>query len=509
MALVIPSFLRSTIGRSYLIFAFLCGVMSIGVGVVSYNSTLRWFEVNKGEEKITAAQLVDAFVATYTRERSQFLKNDAPVPASFRAQAIARFNEARDNASALHILWVGPPGREIATAPTDDEMAATVESFSNEAKPEAVTHFVKVHDALLFRTVYPSVAKQQDCVDCHNQVQIGKVQWHLNDVMGASVLDVPADPFLRQSLHDSVLTGLAVFLFSTTIGLITFYLQYREFARRAKSEASLQLAHLEIRELNEVLERRVEERTAELRDAQQTLLRKERLATLGQLTATVSHELRNPLGVIRNTFYSLGEVVKQGGLRLDRQLGRIDRNITRCNDIITKMLDYTRTRELDESPQVFDEWLREVLDEYELPPDIVLRRELGAPGIHVMFDPGRLQQVFVNLLDNARDAITETRSGEEGGGAGDAASITIRTSAFADRLDVSIHDTGGGIPAEVLPKIFEPLFSTKGFGVGLGLPTVKQIVEQHGGAIAIDSTPGNGATVALSFPLTQMQETAA
>ncbi len=507
MTPAVPSFLRSSVGRGFIIFALACGVMSVGVGIASYYSTLSWFRVNKGEEKITAAKLVDAFVATYTKERAQFLKSEAPVPASFRAQAIARFNEARGNESALRLIWVGPPGREIATAPSDAEMTATVESFAREANPQPVTRFVKVHDTLLFRTVYPSVAKQQDCVDCHNRVQVGKPQWHLNDVMGASVLDVPAGPFLREALHDSVLTGLAVFLFSTTIGLISFYLQYREFARRAASEASLRLAHLEIRGLNEVLERRVEERTAELRDAQEALLRKERLATLGQLTATVSHELRNPLGVIRNTFYSLGEAAKKSCLHLDRQLERIDRNIKRCNNIITKMLDYTRTRELDAAPRVFDAWLAEVLDDYELPPEIALRRELGAGPVQILFDPGRLQQVVVNLLDNARDAITEAGGGKPGAPAD--AVITIRTAAMADRLEVSIRDTGKGIPPEVLPKIFEPLFSTKGFGVGLGLPTVKQIVEQHGGSIEVGSPPGAGAIVTLTFPLAQLQENAA
>lgn len=511
MAPAVPSFIRSSIGRGFIIFALLCGVMSVGVGVASYYSTLEWFKVNKGEEKITAVQLVDAFVDHYTKMRAQYLKQEAPVPATFRAQAIARFNESRDKANALRLIWVGPTGREIATAPSDKEMASVIDGFTKEAKPKPVTHFVSVGNALLFRTVYPSIASQQSCVTCHNQMQAGKPnkpQWHLNDVMGASVLDVPAGPFLSKARHDAVATGLAVFLFSMAIGLITFYLQYREFARRAASEASLRLAHLEIRELNAVLERRVEERTAELRDAQEALLRKERLATLGQLTATVSHELRNPLGVIRNTFYSIAEAVKKGGLGLDRQFGRIDRNILRCNTIITKMLDYTRTRALEAAPRAFDAWLSEILDEYEMPPGIALHRELGAPGIEVEFDPGRLQQVFVNLLDNARDAIVEAR-GEAQPGAGSTDSITVRTAAAAHRLEIQVRDTGGGVPEEVLPKIFEPLFSTKGFGVGLGLPTVKQIVEQHGGTIAISSEAGKGATVKVSLPLTQVREIAA
>jgi signal transduction histidine kinase len=200
--------------------------------------------------------------------------------------------------------------------------------------------------------------------------------------------------------------------------------------------------------------------------------------------------------------------VKKGGLGLDRQLGRIDRNILRCNTIITKMLDYTRTRALEAAPRGFDAWLSEILDEYGTPPGIALRRELGAPGVEVEFDPGRLQQVFVNLLDNARDAITEAH-GEAQPGADSADSITVRTAVAAGRLEIQVRDTGGGVPEEVLPKIFEPLFSTKGFGVGLGLPTVKQIVEQHGGTIAISSEAGKGATVKVSLSLTQTQEIAA
>src|SRR6185312_7591976 len=104
--------------------------------------------------------------------------------------------------------------------------------------------------------------------------------------------------------------------------------------------------------------------------------------------------------------------------------------------------------------------------------------------------------------------ITEAH-GEAQPGAENADSITVRTAVAANRLEVQVRDTGGGVPEEVLPKIFEPLFSTKGFGVGLGLPTVKQIVEQHGGTIAISSEAGKGATVKVSLPLTQAQEIAA
>lgn len=260
-------------------------------------------------------------------------------------------------------------------------------------------------------------------------------------------------------------------------------------------------AEEDLRQLNATLEQRVEQRTEELAKAN-------RLATLGKLTATVSHELRNPLAVIRNTVFALGEAAKSSGLNIDRSLKRIERNVIRCNEIITELLDYTRTRKLDAAPRVFDDWLVDVLSEYEVPAGIALHRQLDAAGAEVTFDSGRLQRVFVNLLDNARDAINDGRSVPAPGTVREAA-ITVRTKVVAGRFQVVVADTGAGIPPEVFPKIFEPLFSTKGFGIGLGLPTVKQIIEQHGGDIQIASAVGQGTTVTLWLPLFRVQDMAA
>jgi len=267
----------------------------------------------------------------------------------------------------------------------------------------------------------------------------------------------------------------------------------------AARNAAQKKAEDQLRQLNATLEERVEQRTAELAKAN-------RLATLGKLTATVSHELRNPLAVIRNTVFAVAETAKNTGLNLERPLKRIERNLLRCNEIITELLDYTRTRKLDTAPRLFDEWLSEILSEYEMPTGISLRTELSALGAEVSFDSGRLQRVFINLLDNARDAINDARAAQP---ASREAGVTVRTRVIDGRLEVSVVDTGAGIPPEVFPKIFEPLFSTKGFGIGLGLPTVKQIMEQHGGDIEIASQIGEGTTVTLWLPLFRVQDMAA
>jgi signal transduction histidine kinase len=246
------------------------------------------------------------------------------------------------------------------------------------------------------------------------------------------------------------------------------------------------------------LERRVAERTEELHAAQGELLRAERLATLGRLTATVSHELRNPLGVIRNSVFTVAEAARTGGLKLDRPLERIDRSIKRCDGIITELLDYTRVRDLQREPVAVDPWLSELLDEQKLPVGIALERRLAAPGITISCDPNRLRRAVINLVENAAHALADS-TGKSA--AREGAVVTVVSGASGGRLEIAVRDNGPGIPADVLPKIFEPLFSTKSFGVGLGLPTVKQIMEQHGGGIDLGPLAEGGTEVKLWLAL--------
>jgi signal transduction histidine kinase len=256
---------------------------------------------------------------------------------------------------------------------------------------------------------------------------------------------------------------------------------------------SLKTAHDEIRVLNGTLERRVEERTAELKDAHRELLAKERLSSLGQLTASVAHELRNPLSTLRNTMHALDQMVRARGIDAERQLGRCRRTIDRCDGIITDLLDFAGARELRASAMHLDAWLGEVLDRIELPPGIVLERQLDAPRAVAQIDGERLGCAIGNVIENAVEAVADSL---------DPARRRIIVSTHAgDRAEIVIADTGPGMSDEVLGRVFEPLFSTRSFGTGLGLPTVKQIVEQHGGDIAIGSAPGAGTRVQLRLPL--------
>ena len=262
----------------------------------------------------------------------------------------------------------------------------------------------------------------------------------------------------------------------------------------------LSFAHAEIRALNETLEHRVIERTEQLEAAQQQIVRKERLSALGQLTATVAHELRNPLSSIRNTVFTIKEALRGNAADFARPLGRIERSIERCDNIISDLLDYTRSHDLRLRSVAADTWLEEVLAEMQMPTSITLARDFDARGSRVAIDGERMRRVVINLVENAVQAMADIAAPRR---------IVVETRAQSATYELTIGNSGPGIPEDVLPKVFEPLFSTKSFGTGLGLPTVKQIVEQHGGTIAIANAPQGGARVTVRLQLAGRDEIAA
>jgi signal transduction histidine kinase len=593
-------FLGARSGQGFILYLCFCQLLAAGVGYGFYASNLSWFKEHKSEEKITALQLVDAFVGSYTALRTQLSATNAPVPATFRADSIAAFNKAHGDDSIFDLHWVGFPGREIKTAPLDAATADTIRSFATTSEPKPVTEIRSVNGETVFRTVYPSLASQQGCVDCHNQLQAGKTTWHLNEVMGAFVIDVPMSAFLRSNLIEAAGLGAAIFLIMATAGLIFALYHHRKSAETETAQLSLaesetrfrdfaeatsdwfweqdeslrfarfsgdgrsseitstadigktrheavqagvtpeqwaqhdadlaarrpfqnfrfqrplsngQLIHVSIsgkpvfdakgqfrgyrgsgrdvtKEVAVELElaRRVDERTAELRAAQSELVRKERLSALGQLTATMAHELRNPLSAIRNTLFAVKETAANKGIDLERPLTRVERSVARCDRIINDLLDYTRVKELHLAELAPDPWIEEVLSEQRLPAGIELERRLDADCM-IAIDPERVRRVLINLIDNAAQAMPEDARERK---------ITVTTALLDDgHCEFAVADTGAGIAADVLPKVFEPLFSTKSFGTGLGLPMVKQIVEQHGGTITITSEIGKGTRVTV------------
>lgn len=229
---------------------------------------------------------------------------------------------------------------------------------------------------------------------------------------------------------------------------------------------------------------------------QQELLVNERLATIGQLTATVSHELRNPLGAIRSATDVLRRLVSEGSKPIDRSFALLERSQIRCDRIIGELLNYTRVQGLNLRNTQIDTWLNELLENCDIPPEIDVHFNAGFKG-EVFIDQERIEQAVRNVVDNACDAMSEDTEGEI---SADRHELTVTSRSRDQRFEVSIKDTGHGIEQELQAKIFDPLFTTKSFGVGLGLPMVRRIMEQHGGGVSISGAPGEGTEVVLWIP---------
>jgi PAS domain S-box-containing protein len=245
------------------------------------------------------------------------------------------------------------------------------------------------------------------------------------------------------------------------------------------------------------LEELVKDRTRELEETQEELVEKERLATLGHLVAVVSHEIRNPLGTIASSIYNIKQNITDADPIVIRSLDRADRSIKRCDAIIEELLSFTSKRHQELLQINLDDWLEIMLDEIDIPDDIQLIMNLHS-GISIIVDAERLRRCLINIVTNAVQAHTENLTTSN-------KTIEVATKVEFDRVDIMVKDNGSGIAEADIGRIFEPLYSTKSFGVGLGLTIVRQIVEEHGGNIEIESIQGEGTTVRMWLPLQYIQ----
>ncbi len=251
-------------------------------------------------------------------------------------------------------------------------------------------------------------------------------------------------------------------------------------------------ADQELKKYQNHLERMVEERTEKLEKAQKELVISEKMATLGKLTATVSHELRNPLGTIRSSVYSAQKRLAGQNEKVTKALDRAERNIKRCDLIIEELLNFSRTQDLIRKQTPLNSWIDEVLEENGPPVGIAIEKNYNSNET-VNMDQERFRQCIVNILTNAYQAIEEKDVDEPG-------LVRVQTHRDFDKMMIEISDNGVGFAMENKDKLFEPLYSTKTFGVGLGIPIVKQIIEQHGWAMDMKGKPQKGTTVFITIP---------
>ncbi len=246
----------------------------------------------------------------------------------------------------------------------------------------------------------------------------------------------------------------------------------------------------ELRTTKDELERRVLERTVALAEAQENLVRQERLAILGQLAGGVAHQIRNPLAAIMNATYVLKRHLSPDQHQnVDDAIRIIHDEVRHANIIITGLLDYARVRTPDRHPASLVDLLERLLAAEWIPQNVRITRKVPPKNpVIVEIDSDQLQGALSNLVRNAVEAMP------------DGGEIHVELHVLGEEIVITVSDTGTGISPQVRSHLFEPLHSTKPMGIGLGLVTARRFIEAHGGRIASIDVP-RGARFEIRLPL--------
>ncbi len=258
-----------------------------------------------------------------------------------------------------------------------------------------------------------------------------------------------------------------------------YYLEENLFLKEERS-----LLHEIVNRLKSIIEYKI---------ITEELVRKEKLATIGTLIGSIGHELRNPLGVISNSVYFLNQKMKKKEEKVEKHLKILQKEVDKANKFISNLLDFIRIRTPNFKEGDLNKTIENVANEMIFPENIILERYLDDKLPSINFDFSQIKQVFHNLFLNAIQAMPE-------GGI-----LEITTSSRENFIEIRIKDSGIGISEEDLDNIFEPLYTTKVIGIGLGLTIVKDLVEKHGGIIQVKRNSRGGTIFTLKLPLKEVK----
>ncbi|PKB70485.1 MAG: hypothetical protein BZY87_10175 [SAR202 cluster bacterium Io17-Chloro-G6] len=234
----------------------------------------------------------------------------------------------------------------------------------------------------------------------------------------------------------------------------------------------------------------------DLKAAQDEILRTEKLAVIGQWSGGIAHDLRNPIGAIKSAGFMIKKgLISEGVTDADNKLGKyvevIDQQVIKSNQIITDLMTFVKTGTFALTETDLNLVLEESLETLVKHDNIELSREANPDLSPVMADGGQLQRVFLNLANNAQEAMP-------GGGV-----LTVSAKNVNNRVEINFTDTGEGISEENIGKVFDPLFTRKAQGTGLGLAVCQEIIQRHGGTIAVrqNEEPSGGTVFQINLPV--------
>jgi signal transduction histidine kinase len=258
-----------------------------------------------------------------------------------------------------------------------------------------------------------------------------------------------------------------------------------EAQRRRDAEASAREAQGRLLEQERRETQRVEAELARMRDR---LVRQTRLSTIGQVVASIAHELRNPLAVIQNARFYLSRRAPRDEPKWAEYLGIIEQEVNTADCIIVDLLELTRAKEPSKQEVDIVELTRTAFDRVKGAEGVRIEVRVPREPFLVLVDPDQMRQVLGNLITNSAQAM-------DGPGR-----IVIKAQDRTDHTLINFEDDGPGISPELTDRVFEPLFTTRAKGTGLGLPICRQIIERHGGSIDVGESGGSGACFTIRLP---------
>ena len=285
-----------------------------------------------------------------------------------------------------------------------------------------------------------------------------------------------ADQFIPEDqMRELVLRAL----FLPVLGYLTFQLARANQVEKEKAQAAVE----ELGRANR-----------SLKEAQAEVRRSERLVALGQLTAGLAHELRNPLGTMKTSAELLSRKVSQENEIAREMAGFIASEVDRTNSLITRFLDFARPQHLQLETADITGMLDSAISRFEREQksagtDVRVFKNYSPDVPPVRFDAQLMERVISNLLQNAAQASPPNGV------------VTVKTLSDENEVEISVIDRGSGIDPKNLENIFNPFFTTKAEGIGFGLAIVSKMVDEHGGRITVASTPGEGSVFRVFLPL--------
>ncbi|HZU28207.1 MAG TPA: ATP-binding protein [Bryobacteraceae bacterium] len=314
-------------------------------------------------------------------------------------------------------------------------------------------------------------------------------------VISAAMLFGPIGTLVATALACAVYLSFVLFL---TPDVYIDAEQKKELALRLLNFPLVAYLTNRLAEANRVAARRhqvtaeqLSEANRHLQEAEAAVRRSERLAALGQLSAGLAHELRNPLGTIKTSAELLERNVVSENEVAREMAEFISSEVDRTNTLVSRFLDFARPLALQpergDITETIDRAARDV-EQRKPPLEVSVYRNYSPDIRPFFFDPMLMERVFYNLLLNAAEA-SPPRS-----------TVTVKTRQSGDVVEIDVIDTGAGIDPKALESIFNPFFTTKSHGVGLGLAVVSRIVDEHGGKITVETEPGAGAVFRVFLP---------